>query len=177
MLFDLENESLKQEENEAMNEEIVTTSPFEYEGNEMPECEEEIIREFEADDKHLHDVLAFLEEELEKHEAGLKQTMAMTLSLEEAFVNVAHYAYEGQEEGTGKVWIRLAFDGDNVDITLLDDGMAFDPLAKEDPDIKSEVHHRKIGGLGIYMIKKSMDSVRYKRNGRWNILTMGKKFR
>ena len=75
-----------------------------------------IEKEFEADDKQLHVVLSFLEEELEKRGAGRKEMMGLSLALEEAFVNVAHYAYEGKEPG--KVWISLAFEGDDISITL-----------------------------------------------------------
>lgn len=132
-------------------------------------------REFEADDRRLHDVLAFLEEELEKHDAGMKETMALTLALEEAFVNVAHYAYEGKENG--KAWISLSFDGDEATVVLKDTGMAFDPLAQEDPDINAGAEERNIGGLGIYMVKKSTDSCSYERRGDMNILTMKKKIR
>ena len=133
-------------------------------------------REFEADDSRLHDVLAFVEEELDSHGAGMKETMALTLAMEEAFVNVAHYAYEGQE-GTGKAWVSLSFEGDEVTIVLKDKGMAFDPLSMSDPDIKATAEERAIGGLGIYMIKKSTDSVSYERKDGTNILTMKKVIR
>ncbi|MBQ9425983.1 MAG: SpoIIE family protein phosphatase [Erysipelotrichaceae bacterium] len=133
-------------------------------------------REFEANDSRLHEVLAFLEEELEKHDAGMKETMALTLAMEEAFVNVAHYAYEGRPE-PGKAWVCLSFDNDEVTITLKDKGMPFDPLAMEDPNINASAEERGIGGLGIYMIKKSTDSVDYKRIGDMNILTMKKVIR
>jgi anti-sigma regulatory factor (Ser/Thr protein kinase) len=134
-----------------------------------------IEKEFEADDKQLHVVLSFLEEELEKRGAGRKEMMGLSLALEEAFVNVAHYAYEGKEPG--KVWISLAFEGDDVSITLKDQGMEFDPLENKDPDITLKASERKIGGLGIYMIKKTADAVKYERKDGYNILTMKKTYR
>lgn len=134
-----------------------------------------IEREFEADDKCLPEVLAFLEEELERHDAGPKQVMALSLALEEAFVNVAHYAYENMPQG--KAWVGLSFEGDQVSITLKDQGMAFDPLANEDPDITASAKDRKIGGLGIFMIKKSTDFCTYRREHGCNILTMNKTIR
>ncbi|MBQ1482123.1 MAG: ATP-binding protein [Erysipelotrichaceae bacterium] len=134
-----------------------------------------IEREFEADDKELPAILAFLEEELEKHYAGPKQTMALSLALEEAFVNVAHYAYENMPKG--KAWIGLSFENDRVTVTLKDHGMEFDPLANEDPDITASAQDRKIGGLGIFMIKKSTDSCSYVRKQGYNILTMTKTIR
>ena len=132
-----------------------------------------IEKEFEADDKQLHVVLSFLEEELEKRGAGRKEMMGLSLALEEAFVNVAHYAYEGKEPG--KVWISLAFEGDDISITLKDQGMEFDPLENKDPDITLKASERKIGGLGIYMVKKSMDEVLYRHEDGCNIFTIKKK--
>ncbi len=134
-----------------------------------------IEREFEADDTCLPEVLAFLEEELERHDAGTKQMMALSLALEEAFVNVAHYAYENMPQG--KAWVSLSFEGDQVFITLKDRGMEFDPLANKDPDITASAEDRQIGGLGIFMIKKSTDSCSYKRENGYNILTMAKTIR
>ena len=145
---------------------------FEREEDIMPESDCVEMKTI-ADDKRLHDVLSFIEGELEKREAGMKQTMALTLAVEEAFVNIAHYAYEGKEE-PGEVLVRLEFKGDEVAIILKDQGMEFDPLAKEDPDITIEAKNRQIGGLGIYMIKQSTDSVMYERKDGFNILTMKK---
>lgn len=131
-----------------------------------------VEREFEAVDEQLHDVLGFLEEELEKHGAGRKQMMALSLAMEEAFVNVAHYAYEGMEPG--KAWVSLSFYDDQLTITLKDTGIPFDPMANEDPDITMSAEKRKIGGLGIFMIKKSTDSCSYERKDGYNILKMNK---
>jgi anti-sigma regulatory factor (Ser/Thr protein kinase) len=126
-------------------------------------------REFDADDSQLHEVLDFLTEELEKRSVGMKHVMALSLALEEAFVNIAHYAYEGRP---GKVKIGLRFEPDRVLIILKDNGMAFDPLSMDDPDISAGVEERKIGGLGIYMIKKSTDLCTYERVDGYNVLTM-----
>lgn len=126
-------------------------------------------REFDADDRQLHEVLGFLTDELERRSVGMKHIMTLSLALEEAFVNIAHYAYEGRP---GKVNVGLLFEGDRVSIILKDQGMAFDPLSMDDPDISAGVEERKIGGLGIYMIKKSTDFCSYDRVDGYNILTM-----
>ena len=91
-------------------------------------------------------------------------------------MNVAHYAYEGESE-KGKAWVSISFEGDEVTVVLKDRGMAFDPMQTEDPDIKASAEDRNIGGLGIYMIKKSTDSCFYERKDGMNILTMKKKIR
>ncbi len=135
-----------------------------------------VSKEFEADDKQLHAALGFLEEELEKRGAGRKETMSLALALEEAFVNVAHYAYEGFKE-PGKVRIALDFKDDIVDVILEDSGIEFDPLKNTDPDVTARAEDRRIGGLGIFMIKKSTDGLFYERKNGRNILTMRKKYR
>ena len=130
---------------------------------------------FAADDKELHNVIAFIEEELEAHEVSMKNIMAITVAVEEIFVNIAHYAYEGKEPGEAVV--SIDFPDDIVEITFEDNGMEFDPLAKTDPDIELSAEERSIGGLGIYMVKKSMDECLYEHNGETDIFRMRKKIR
>ena len=131
---------------------------------------------FEAvNEQQLHSVLSFLEEELEKHGAGLKVVQQLDLALEEAFINVAKYAYEGKPVGSASV--SLSFEDDEVTICLKDTGMEFDPTAKEDPDTNAKMEDRQIGGLGIYMIKKMVDSFEYERVNGYNVLTMKKKYK
>ena len=133
-------------------------------------------KEFPAEVKELDSVLAFLEETLESSDASRKAVTGLVLALEEAFVNVANYAYEGiRNDGT--VRITICVYDDTAVITLRDSGMAFDPLALEDPDISASAQDRPIGGLGIFMIRKSTDSCDYQRIGNENILTMRKKIR
>jgi len=131
-------------------------------------------RTFDAKDEQLHEVISFIEEGLEQHDAGMKDIMAVTVAVEEMFVNVAHYAYEGEE---GYCTVSMRFTGNDVEITLKDKGIPFDPLAKEDPDIGLSAEERAIGGLGIYMVKNTMDECSYVRDGDENIFTMKKTIR
>lgn len=126
---------------------------------------------FPANDESLADAIAFVEEELEKRDCSLKTVMQITVCVEEMFVNVAHYAYEGTPGN-----VTLTIDGENrtVTITLIDSGAPFDPLQKADPDITLSAEERDIGGLGIFMVKKSMDAVSYERKDGQNIFTMKK---
>ena len=126
---------------------------------------------FIASDDTLNDALAFIEEELEKVDCPLKTVMQMTVCLEEMYVNVAHYAYGGNE---GEVTLTTDYNDGVFSITLTDEGIPFDPLKKEDPDITLSAEERNIGGLGIYMVKKSMDEVSYVRQNNKNIFTMKK---
>ena len=133
-----------------------------------------IEKVFPATDESLPLAIGLVEEELERLDCPLKGVMQITVCVEEMFVNVAHYAYQ-RGDGDGNVTMRLD-DADGVfTITLIDSGYEFDPLAKPDPDITLGAEERGIGGLGIYMVKKTMDSVAYERRDNLNIFTMSKK--
>ena len=128
---------------------------------------------FPATDDALDDITAYLEEKLEEYGASMKTVMQLSVVLEEIFVNVAHYAYEGE---TGEVVFGLEFDEADRTLTMqfTDGGKYFDPLKKSDPDITLSAEERDIGGLGIFMVKKTMDSVEYEYRDQKNILTLKK---
>ena len=130
-------------------------------------------RFFPATDDALNSFLAFAEEELEKAECPMKAVISITVALEEVFVNVAHYAYP---DSTGNVNLSIDFDSESRQMTfqMSDSGIPFDPLAKPDPDITLSAEERQIGGLGIFMMKKTMDDVNYAYTGGKNVLTMKK---
>lgn len=134
------------------------------------------LRTYDAIDENLHDVLAFIEEGLDAHECNMKTSISISVAVEEMYVNIAHYAYE-PFNCVGKATVGLDFVGDDVLITLIDEGIEFNPLEKEDPDISLEAKDRDIGGLGIYMVKKTMDECTYKREDGKNIFTMRKNIR
>ena len=135
---------------------------------------ETVERTFDATDEKLHEAMAFVEEGLEAHEADMKSTMAITVALEEMFVNIAHYAYP---DSKGKATIGMSFDNDEVEIYLIDSGIPFNPLEKEDPNVKASIEEREVGGLGIFMVKQSMDECHYERRNGQNIFTMKRKIR
>ena len=130
-----------------------------------------ITKVFPAEDDALADAIAFVEEELDNLGCSMKIVMQVTVCVEEMFVNVAHYAYGGER---GYVEMRIDSEARKLSITLVDEGVEFDPLAKEDPDITLSAEERRIGGLGIFMVKKSMDEVEYKRKDNKNYFTMRK---
>ena len=129
---------------------------------------------FPAKIDFLSDVLAFVEQRLEGWNCSMKLQMAICVAIEEVFVNVARYAYEG---GNGHVEFTMHFDEEtrNVTFQMMDSGVPFDPLKKEDPDITLSAEERNIGGLGIFITKKTMDKVSYAYENGKNILTMIKK--
>ncbi len=97
--------------------------------------------------------------------------MDIEIAVEEIFLNIASYAY-GQE--TGRVVITAETDEKGIAITFADWGVPFDPLAKQDPDVTAAWKDRKIGGLGIFMVRQKMDSVEYERRGDQNVLRIFK---
>lgn len=130
----------------------------------------------EAKVENLHEVLGFLEEQLELHEASMKVINVMSISVEEMYANVCMYAYDGQEK-PGDCTIKIWFEGEDVNVSLVDSGNEFDPLAKEDPNIHAAAEDRGIGGLGIFMVKKYMDECTYERVDGKNVFTMRKALR
>lgn len=133
-----------------------------------------IEKSFEAKVENLHLVLDFLESELEKNGCIMKVSTALAIAIEELFVNVSSYSYP---EGTGNATLKLDFINDDVLITLIDSGIPFDPISKEDPDISLSAEERDIGGLGIYMVKQTMDEMKYERKDNMNILSMRKRIK
>jgi len=123
---------------------------------------------------NLDQVLAFVDGQLETMDCSMKAQMQIDVAVEEIYVNIANYAYAPE---TGKAYISVLPDPENASVTIefRDNGIPFDPLAKADPDVTLSAEERKIGGLGIYMVKKSMDAMEYSRKDGQNILTITKK--
>jgi sigma-B regulation protein RsbU (phosphoserine phosphatase) len=150
----------------------ITMLIFDYKGNKGDTRMESKI--FPAKIEALTDVLAFIEQILEKHQCSMKNQTAICVAIEEVFVNVAHYAYKGAQ---GDVKFDISFDEETRNITfrMSDKGVAFDPLKKPEPDITLSAEEREIGGLGIFITKKTMDLVTYAYENGENVLTMIKK--
>ena len=129
---------------------------------------------FPAKTDALADILGYVEQSLESLECLTNIHTAICVAIEEIFVNVAHYAY-GDENGD--ISLGIDFDPKTRTITfqMSDKGIPFNPLIKPDPDITLSSEDREIGGLGIFIVKKTMDSVSYTYENGKNILTMIKK--
>ena len=129
---------------------------------------------FPAKTEVLNDVLGYVEQMLESFDCPMKTQMAICVAIEEVFVNVAHYAYG---DGQGDMCLGIGFEENSRTITfrMTDRGIPFDPLKKPDPDITLSAEDREIGGLGIFIAKKTMDSISYAYENGENTLTMTKK--
>lgn len=128
----------------------------------------------EALTENLERVLNFVETRLEELDCPMKIQAQIDIAVEEIYVNIAHYAYQS---GTGQVTICIETEENSgiVVIRFIDSGIPFNPLEREDPDVTLSAEERNIGGLGIFMVKKSMDDVSYEYKDGHNILTIKKK--
>lgn len=119
-------------------------------------------------------VTAFIDAQLEALGCPMKAQMQIDMAIDELLGNIAHYAYPN---GTGDATVRFDFDEDTrtASITFVDGGVPFNPLEKNDPDVTISAEEREVGGLGIFIVKRTMDSVHYRyENGR-NMLTIQKR--
>lgn len=130
--------------------------------------------EVQATKENLLEVSAFVEGYLEKLDCPMKTMMQISVAVEEIYINIASYAY-GDSIGMAEILIDHDQALNSVSITFKDSGVFYDPLVKEDPDITLSAEERAVGGLGIFMVKKSMDDMKYKYEDGKNVLTIVKK--
>lgn len=102
---------------------------------------------------------------------GARAVLDLNLALEEVLTNVISYGFDGMPPGNPRsIGVRFAERGGMVEVEVSDTGAPFDPLARADVDITLDASERRIGGLGIHLLKKLMDSVEYRRQGERNVL-------
>lgn len=128
----------------------------------------------EASLDYLDTVLDFVNGELECISCSKKTQMQIEIAVEEIYVNIVHYAY-APKAGKATVCCGVEKDPPRVIIRFLDQGIPYNPLGKADPDTSLSAEERELGGLGILMVKKSMDHISYDFEDGYNILTIGKK--
>ena len=129
--------------------------------------------EIEALPENLDTVMDFVNESLETVDCPPKAQMQIALAVEEIFINIASYAY-APDKGNATVRVDVNREPVSVEITFIDQGIPYDPLARDNPDITLDASERGIGGLGIFLTKKSMDDVTYEYKDGKNILTLKK---
>ena len=149
----------------------ITMLVFDYKKKEGAAMKEKV---FSAKKDTLPEVMAFTEECLDSFGCPMKTSVAICIAVEEIFVNIASYAYS---VGTGEASLAFGFDEKERLMTLVvtDEGVPFNPLEREEPDITLSASERDIGGLGIFITRKTMDTVSYANENGKNILTMTKK--
>ncbi len=135
-----------------------------------------MIEELELDAtlENLDRVNEFVEQLLEDSDYPPEEKIGLDVAIEEIFVNIADYAYAPH---VGKVKITGEIERDQLSITLkfIDEGKPFNPLEKADPDLDLPIEERPIGGLGIFLVKDSVDEINYEYIDGKNVLTIRKK--
>lgn len=119
-------------------------------------------------------VTAFIDEQLEALRCPMNIQMQIDVSIDELFSNIARYAYK---DDTGDATVRFGFNAlkSVVSITFIDHGLPFDPLEQDEPDVTRSAEEREAGGLGIFLVRKMMDVMKYMNENGANVLTICKK--
>ena len=127
----------------------------------------------EAAVRSIPEVTEWVDAELDKLLCPLRVRMQIDIALDEILSNIAYYAYA---PGTGEMTVALeaAGDGDGVRLEFTDRGRPYNPLKNAAPDITLPAEERSEGGLGILLVRKTMDEVRYEYRDGMNVLTVRK---
>ena len=129
-----------------------------------------LIKKMPARVESLHDLLTFITDEAKRKGFSEDARRRIELVAEEALVNVFVHGYP---QNQGQVEVRcLASDDSSLTIEISDTGVSFNPLSLAAPDLQPDLAARKIGGMGVFLIRKMTDDVAYRREGNNNILTM-----
>ena len=123
--------------------------------------------------ENIEAVTDFVDEQLHELDCPMKAEMQINVAIDEIFSNIARYAY-GDSVGDAAVRFSYSENGRTVTLTFTDSGIPYNPIKNEDPDITLSAEERQIGGLGIYLVKKTMDEVSYEYKNDKNILTIRK---
>ncbi len=118
----------------------------------------------------MEDATARVEEFLSNNEVPFPVITKINIAVDEIYSNIQRYS------GAENVSIICSIEGDSIRLVFVDDGVEYDPLKRADPDITLSAEEREIGGLGIFMVKKFMDSTIYEFKDNKNVLTLTKKF-
>lgn len=122
---------------------------------------------------NIQSVTDFVEEHLLEAGFPMKTVFQINIAVDELFSNIARYAY-GEDEGEATVRLQISEDNSTAVLTFIDSGTPYNPLKKEDPDVTLDAEDRDEGGLGIYMVKNSMDDIFYEYRDGYNTLTVTK---
>ena len=141
--------------------------------NDLEEAKGNKELDIEAVEENLNKVMAYVDKNLEAVGCSMKAQMQIDIAVEEIFVNICKYAYH-PDKGRATVRVEVLDEPVQVKITFIDHGKPYDPLQKDDPDVTLSAEDRQIGGLGIFMVKQTMDNVEYQYKDGSNILTLVK---
>jgi len=128
-----------------------------------------VERMFDATTDTIPEVIAFIAGQAEEWGLHPQRLMQLELAVEEAVVNICLYAYEVPP---GELLVRVESGEAAFIVELVDEGVPFDPLGVEEPDLRAPAGERQVGGLGIFLVRRVMDEVAYVRDGSRNVLRL-----
>jgi serine/threonine-protein kinase RsbW len=127
----------------------------------------------EASTEHLAKVRDFVAAHAEQIGLDQKDVSEIRLAVDEAYTNIIKHAYKN--DAKMNVNIEIGSNGEQLWISLMDEGKSFDPSSYNEPDLMQRIKEKKRGGMGVYLIRKLMDQVQYNRTGHTNEIRMVKK--
>ncbi len=142
-------------------------------GSQGAALSERLSAEIDNDIAEIAHVTALIARFGERHHLPEAIVFHMKLAFDELLTNIISYGFV--DGGRHKITASMELDGDRLEAEIVDDGVAFDPLAKAPPELSQAIEERDIGGLGIHFIRSVMDEVAYHRSGDRNHLRMVKK--
>ncbi|TKJ47470.1 hypothetical protein CEE34_03450 [Candidatus Aerophobetes bacterium Ae_b3a] len=125
----------------------------------------------EASLKNLQVISSFLHKWAKKASLSTHSENELFLAVEEAYINIVKYAYP---ESLGKVSIHCRIEEDSLILKIRDEGIPFNPLQLSEPHLVSCLKERKVGGLGVFLMRRFVDNVKYEKEGKYNVLTLVK---
>lgn len=128
---------------------------------------------YPANFEFLDEIREFVAEVARQGGFSDKEIYSLQLAADEAASNIIEHAYSGNPDAS--VDISCDMQADAIVIIMRDQGISFDPAQVKQPNLKAKLSERQIGGLGVYLMRKLMDEVRYESVGKNNTLTMIKR--
>ncbi len=151
----------------------VTMLSFIYNGQDFDKDNTWETKTFSAKAEEFFNILSWVESICDDVGMDMKIKAKFNVALEEIFINIVNYAYPGKE---GSVDISLRTDSNAIEVRFIDSGIPYNPLEQEAPDTSLNAQDRQIGGLGIFIVRNTMDSMEYSFENGKNILTIKKNF-
>ena len=127
----------------------------------------------EAKKENIAAVTAFVDEVLEANGCPLKAQMQIDVAVDEVFANISEYAY-APKTGTATVGIEILDNPKRAVLTFIDQGIPYNPMTAKEPDVTLTAEEREVGGLGIFLVRKTMDDIHYEYRDGSNILKISK---
>ena len=129
----------------------------------------QIEQVFSAKVEEVSKIISFVVEQTELVKLHPKRVMQLQLAVEEVVINICSYAYQNPP---GEILVRVGIEQSRFVVALIDEGIPFDPLTLDEPDVNAVLEERQVGGLGIHLIRRIMDEFHYHREGKQNITTL-----